>query len=81
MKKKTTSLQNAIRAPINKCLRSPGIEESIPPAYEAWQAGTPNRIFFLARLAVNRFMGSLKGLQIWAPLLFRCRKYGMGLDV
>ncbi len=35
-------------------------EESNPPAYVAWQAGTKNR-------AGNRFLGSLKGLQIRTP--------------
>ncbi len=33
---------------ICKCLRSPGIdsEESIPPAYVAWRAGTTNRVSY-----------------------------------
>jgi hypothetical protein len=49
-------------------LRSPGIDskESIPPAFVAWQAGTPKRVVVLARQAGNRFLGSLKGLQIRA---------------
>jgi hypothetical protein len=38
-------------------------KESIPPAYEAWRAGTSIRVVVLAR---NRFLGSLKGLQIRA---------------
>jgi hypothetical protein len=56
------------RAHIFKRLRSPGIdsEESFPPAYVAWRAGTTNRVFVGARQARNRFLGSLKGLQIGA---------------
>jgi len=51
---------------ICKRLRSPGIDpkESIPPAYVAWQAGTSNRLVVPTRQAGNRFLGSLKGLQI-----------------
>jgi len=41
-------------------------KESIPPAYVAWRAGTSNRIVVTARQAGNRFLGSLKGLQIRA---------------
>ncbi len=37
-------------------------EESIPPAYVAWRAGTTNRVVVRARQAGNRFLGS----QIWA---------------
>jgi hypothetical protein len=37
-------------------------EESIPPAFEAWRAGTTNRVVVPAR----RFPGSLTGLQIRA---------------
>ncbi len=53
---------------ICKHLRSPGIDskESIPPAYVAWQAGASNRVVVPARQAGNRFLGSLKGLQIRA---------------
>jgi hypothetical protein len=56
------------RARICKCLWSPGInsEESISPAYVAWRAGTTNRVVVLARRAENRFLNSLKGLQIRA---------------
>jgi hypothetical protein len=44
-------------------------EESIPPAaYVAWQANMTNIIFVLARQAGNRFLASLKGLQIRALL-------------
>jgi hypothetical protein len=59
---------------ICKCLRSPGIdsEEAIPPAYVAWRAGTTNRVIVPARQARNRFLGSLKGLQIRA-LVYYCR--------
>jgi hypothetical protein len=55
-------------ARICKRLRSPGIasKESIPLAYVAWRAGTSNRVVVPARRAGNRFLGSLKGLQIRA---------------
>ncbi len=51
-----------------KRLWSPGIdfEESIQPAFVAWRAGTPNKVYVPARKAGNRFLGSLKGLQIRA---------------
>jgi hypothetical protein len=39
-------------------------QESIPPAYEAWRAGTSNRVVVPAVQAGNPFLGSLKGLQI-----------------
>ncbi len=58
-----------VSARICKRLRSPGIdsEESIPPVYVAsWRAGTTNRVVAPARQAGNRFLGSLKGLQIRA---------------
>jgi hypothetical protein len=53
--------------------RSPGIDskESIPPAYVAWRVGTSNKVLVPVRQARNRFLGSLKGLQIRA---LRCRK-------
>ena len=56
------------RAPILKLLWSPEIDskESIPPAYVAWRAGTSNKVVAPARQAGNRFLGSLKGLQIRA---------------
>ncbi len=59
------------RARICKRLRSPGIdfEEAIPPAYVAWRANTTNRVIVPARQARNRFLGSLKGLQIQAQIL------------
>jgi hypothetical protein len=41
-----------------------GAQESIPPAYVAWWAGTTNRVVVPDCLAGNRFLGSLKGLQI-----------------
>ena len=41
-------------------------EDSIPPAYGAWRAGTTNRAVVLARQAGNRFLASLKDLQIRA---------------
>jgi hypothetical protein len=55
-------------ARICKRLWSPGIdsEEAIPPAYVAWRASTKNRVIVPARQARNRFLGSLKGLQIRA---------------
>jgi hypothetical protein len=40
--------------------------ESIPPAYVAWRAGMSNRVVVPACQARNRFLGSLKGLQIRA---------------
>jgi len=43
-----------------------GAQESIPPAYVAWLTGTPNRVVVPARQADNRFLSSLKGLQIGA---------------
>jgi hypothetical protein len=56
------------RARICKRLRRPGIdsEDSIPPAYVAWRAGTTNMVVVPACQAGNRFLGSLKGLQIRA---------------
>jgi hypothetical protein len=56
------------RSRIFKRLRSPGIDsnESIPPAYITWRDGTSNRVVVPARQAWNRFLGSLKGLQIKA---------------
>jgi hypothetical protein len=56
------------RARICKRLWSPEIdsEESIQLAYVAWRAGTINRVVVPARHAGNRFLGSLKGLQIRA---------------
>jgi hypothetical protein len=49
-----------------KRLGSQGIDskESIPLAYVAWRAGTSNRVVVPARQAGNRFLGSLKVLQI-----------------
>jgi hypothetical protein len=70
----------AVRARICKSLWGPGIDsdDSIPPAYVAWRVGTTNRVVVPARQAGNRFLGSLKGLQIRAlklgcsaQLLFR----------
>jgi hypothetical protein len=56
------------RARICKSLWSPGInsKESIAPAYVAWRAGTTNRVVVQVRHAGNRFLGSLKDLQIRA---------------
>ncbi len=56
------------RARICKRLWSPGInfEESIPPAYVAWRAGTKNGVVVSVRQAGNRFLGSINGLQIRA---------------
>ncbi len=58
------------RARICKRLRSPGIdsEESILSAYLAGRTGTTNMVVVPARQAGNRFLGSLKGLQIRAQL-------------
>ncbi len=38
----------------------------MPPTYVAWRAGTTNRALVQASQAGNRFLGSLKGLQIRA---------------
>ncbi len=56
------------RARICERLWSPKIdsEESISPAHVAWRAGTTNSVAVPARQAGNRFLGSLKGLQIRA---------------
>jgi hypothetical protein len=43
-----------------------GAQVSIPPAYVAWRAGTINKVAVPTRQAGNRFLGSLKGLQIGA---------------
>jgi hypothetical protein len=43
-----------------------GAQESIPPTYVAWRAGTTNRVVVPARAAGNRFLGYLRGLQIRA---------------
>ncbi len=53
---------------ICKRLMRPGIdsEDSIPPAYVVWRAGTTNRVIVPTRQAENRFLGSIKGLQIRA---------------
>jgi hypothetical protein len=61
------------RVRICKRLRSPGIDssESIPPAYVACRAGTTNRVVVPARQAGNRFLGSLKGVQIRALNCFQ----------
>ncbi len=45
-----------------------GTQKSIPPAFVAWRAGTSNRVVVPARQAGNRFLDSLKGLQIRALL-------------
>ncbi len=60
--------KTASRARICKRLWSPGIdsEESILPAHVAWRASSTNRVFVRARQAGNRYLGSLKGLQIRA---------------
>ncbi len=47
-----------------------GDQESTPPAYVAWRAGTTNRVVRTGRRkAENRFLGSIKGLQIRAQYL------------
>jgi hypothetical protein len=43
-----------------------GAQESIPPAYVAWRAGTTNMVIAPARQAGNLFLGSLEGPQIRA---------------
>ncbi len=42
------------------------IPKSIPQAYVAWWAGTSNSVVVPTRQAGNRFLGSLKDLQIRA---------------
>ncbi len=58
------------RARICKHLRRQGIdsEESIPPAYVAWRAGTTSRVIVSARQAGNGLLGSLEDLQIRAQV-------------
>jgi hypothetical protein len=55
------------RARICKRLWSPGTdpEESILPAYAAWQAGITKRFVEPACQAGNPFLGSLKDLQVY----------------
>jgi hypothetical protein len=57
-----------------KLLRSPGMDskESILPAYLAWWAGTSNMGCRTARQSGNRWLGSLKGLQIRALYSVHC---------
>ena len=52
--------------PERKFLNFYEAQESISPAYVAWRASTTNRVVVLARQAGNQFLGSFKGLQIWA---------------
>jgi hypothetical protein len=61
-------IKEEIWARICKRLRRPGIEseDSISPAYVVWRVGTTNRVVVPARQAGNRFLGSLKSLQIRA---------------
>jgi hypothetical protein len=71
---KLTSLSPAsARARICKRLWGPKIEseESIQLTYVAWRAGTTYRVVVPARQAGNRFLGSLKGLQIRAQNVSR----------
>jgi hypothetical protein len=58
-------------------LRSPGIdfEESILPIYVAWRDGTTNWLAYRPAGHGNQFLGSLKGLQIWA---LECREVKTG---
>jgi hypothetical protein len=60
----------AARARICNRLWSPGIDtkESMPLAYVAWRTGTTYRVVVPIRQAGNRFLGSLKGLQIRAQV-------------
>jgi hypothetical protein len=60
--------EDIIWARICKRLWSPGIdsEESISPTYVSWRVGTKNRVVVPSRQAGNRFLVSLKGLQIRA---------------
>ncbi len=56
------------RARLCKRFRRPGIDskETIPQADVAWWAGTSNRVVGPTRQGGNRFLGSLKVLQIRA---------------
>ncbi len=65
-------INSKCRDRICKLLWSPGIDyaESISPAYVAWRAGAKNRVVVPARQVGNRFLGSLKGLQIRAQYLW-----------
>jgi hypothetical protein len=65
VKSASTNSNEEYRARICKRLSSPGIDsmDSIPPAC---RAGTSNRVVVPAPQAGNRFLGSLKGLQIRA---------------
>jgi hypothetical protein len=51
-----------------KKTRSKKSRDTVPLNYDtacvAWRAGTTNRVVVAARQAGNRFLGSLKGLQI-----------------
>jgi hypothetical protein len=62
-----------IQSRICKRLWGPGIDsdESISPAYVALWAGSTNRAVVPAYHAGNRFLGSLKGLQIPAQLFVK----------
>jgi hypothetical protein len=64
------------RGRIWKRLRSPRInsKESIPPAYVALRSGTSNRVVVPARQGENRFLGSLKRLQIRAQFVMISRE-------
>ncbi len=53
-------------SPEAKFVNVSGAQESIPPAYVACRVGTSNRVVVPARQAGNRFLNSLKGLQIQA---------------
>ncbi len=68
-----TEKKRSFRARIYKRLWGPGIDsdESISPAYVALRAGTTNRAVVAAYHAGNRFLGSLKGLQIPAQLFVK----------
>ncbi len=59
-------------------------KESILPAYVAWRAGTSNKVVVLvvlARQAGNRFLASLKSLQIRAQYTERQKQRGRGKGV
>ncbi len=55
-----------------------GAQESISPAYVACRAGTKNRVVVPAHQDGNRFLGSLKGLQIRALAQLCCAFCGGG---
>ncbi len=63
-----STLINICYTRAHSCKRLKRAKASIPPPYVAWRAGNPNRGGVPGRQAGNRFLLSLKGLQIRAPV-------------